>query len=992
MISTMPKLIRYSKNTALVDKREPADKQAYAHGWQNVETSLDDLIASIKAGYAFAPQYRDGYRKGENFVCTAVLAADFDGSRTLLDVRNDAFCNSHASFIYTTASHSEEEHRFRVVFLLDRLIESAADYADAQLGLAEKLGSDLSVSDGARCLFGSTTGQIFRYAANRLAADDLAQLVDRGQMRRKASATRAPLGVSRALNRSSTVKLRDGSLANLADLAPLTAIYCPYHEDRHPSAFTVKSTKTGSRGIHCKACNVTYFENDPDEYDFDGFERLVEQRHANPLKKVDSSSPFDEFFPAKPTCIVTQDRFLTPFLYQPGVTLVKSPKGTGKTEILKKVVSDILSGRNLDHIDRKDRPKTILIIGHRRSLLREAAAKLGLLYYLDINEVLFRNPNTLAVCLDSLPKFTELYIYNSHGPAKFRQDAPFDLVILDEAEQVLTHSIGGTLAKTPGAIDRAYDALEYQVSRAKSVIALDADLSLLTAHALRAFRARDWDHDTRIIYNRPVTPKARRTLQLYEREADLRDDLLDAIARGDRCFVACNSKRTVNVLAQIIGKRLGARVKMQVITSDNSGGVEEVDFVGNIVDRFLTIQVLICSPSLGTGIDITFPDPLGEADGGLCMVDCVYGFFSANVNTHTDMDQQLCRVRNPKAVKVWISPAPFQYSTNFDVIRDDLARARFVPRAVEGYSEDGQTTYRAEHPQLMIYSHVVASQRSSKNRLIGAFCELRKKHGWDIEQIGSSGKKDIDRRDAEKALWGERVNGLLKAPVLDDDAYFDLVVERELPGNLDKQSEYAYARNTIERQLGVPLTYDIICLNYDDRLCDRVAVLRSIQLQWEHFQADAKRDLVEANQPLGRLPKMPEERLLCVIARVAGLCGTGGFDENASVTADELGAFSELCERNRTLMEELLGAELRKDIRTNPIRQLNIFLKFCGLRLEKRHRKRAGGRAKRIYGLNREILTEMARFAANFQQPRDLKDSYKRLQEAAAEWKPEVYH
>lgn len=710
------------------------------------------------------------------------------------------------------------------------------------------------------------------------------------------------------------------------------------------------------------------------------------------MKKADPSSPFDEFFPAKPTCIVSQDRFLTPFLYQPGVTLVKSPKGTGKTEILKKIVSDILSGRNLNHIDKKDRPKTILIIGHRRSLLREAAAKLGLRYYLDISEVLFRNPDTLAVCLDSLPKFTESYIYNSRGPAKFRQDAPFDLVILDEAEQLLTHSIGGTLAKTPGAIDRAYDALEYQVSRAKSVIALDADLSLLTAHALRAFRARDWDHDTRIIYNRPVTPKARRTLQLYEREADLRDDLLDAIARGDRCFVACNSKRTVNVLAQIIGKRLGARVKMQVITSDNSGGVEEVDFVGNIVDRFLTIQVLICSPSLGTGIDITFPDPLGEADGGLCMVDCVYGFFSANVNTHTDMDQQLCRVRNPRAVKVWISPAPFQYSTNFDVIRDDLARARFVPRAVEGYSTDGHTKYKAEHPQLMIYSHVVASQRSSKNRLIEAFCELRRKHGWDIEPIRSSEKKDVDRREAERALWQEKVRQLLSAPVLDDDEYFDLVVERESLGRLDKRSEYTYARNTIERQLGAPLTYDIICLNYDDRLCERVAILKSILSQWDLLQADAEKNLDEANQPLGRLPKMPEERLLCVTTRVAGLCGTAGFDENASVTADDLEAFSSLCEKNRTLMEELLGTELRKDIRSNPVRQLNIFLKFCGLRLEKRDRKRTGGRAKRIYGLNREILTEMARFAANFQQPSDLKEAYERLRDAAVEWKPVVYH
>ena len=64
------------------------------------------------------------------------------------------------------------------------------------------------------------------------------------------------------------------------------------------------------------------------------------------------------------------------------------------------------------------------------------------------------------------------------------------------------------------------------------------------------------------------------------------------------------------------------------------------------------IQVLMCSPSLGTGIDITFPDPQCLEESGLCKVDCVFGFFYPKVNTHTDMDQQLWRVRNPGQVKV----------------------------------------------------------------------------------------------------------------------------------------------------------------------------------------------------------------------------------------------------------------------------------------------------------------------------------------------------
>ena len=113
----------------------------------------------------------------------------------------------------------------------------------------------------------------------------------------------------------------------------------------------------------------------------------------------------------------------------------------------------------------------------------------------------------------------------------------------------------------------------------------------------------------------------------------------------------------------------------------------------NVCEEILEIQVLMCSPSLGTGIDITFPDPQCLEESGLCKVDCVFGFFYPKVNTHTDMDQQLWRVRNPGQVKVWISPTRFQYASNFDVIRDDLARARVVPRAVTGYASDGLTNY-----------------------------------------------------------------------------------------------------------------------------------------------------------------------------------------------------------------------------------------------------------------------------------------------------------
>lgn len=990
----MSKFIQYSTNKRLFDKIAPIHKQHYADGWENKTTTIDALVSSILSGFAFAPQYEDGNRKGSKFICSNVIAADFDGTRTLDDIRNDPYVNAYASFIYTTPSHTAEQPRARAVFICDEPITKAAHYADALLGLAEKLGSDLTANDGARCFFGSSNAEVWRYP-NVLPADQLNLLIERGRLRRKVKLHRAPIDSSHAFASDMTIKLTDGSWVPLNELKEKTSIHCPYHDDRHPSAFTVKSRRSGSIGVYCKACHALYWPDEADEYDFYGFERLVEERAQNPKKnpRLDSGSVFEQFFPPEASCFVTEDRYLKQFGYKPGTTLVKSPKGTGKTEVLKQIVSDVLAGRNLNHLALKDRPKTILLIGHRRSLLREAAAKLGLCFYLEIEETMFRNPQTLAVCLDSLPIFTESYVYNTQGPLKFRESPPFDLVILDESEQLFAHSIGDTLGKKHGAIDRAYDSLQFQIANAKSVIALDADISLLTAQVLKAFRPKDWDYDTRIFYNKPVAPKIERTLQLFSREVDLRDDLLAALDRGERCFVACNSKRTAKVLSEIIRKRFGSKFKMKVITSDNSGSAEEIDFVQDIAAGLLKIQVLICSPSLGTGVDITFPDPNPNPDqrseGGLCKVDCVYGFFSANVNTHTDMDQQLCRVRNPGAVKVWISPAPFQYATNFEVIRDDLARARFVPRAVVGYSEeDGQTKYLSEHPQLMIYSHVVAAQRSSKNRLIEAFCELRRRHGWKIEEVAGSKKKDLDRREAEKALWHEKVSSLLKAPVLDDEEYFDLQVEVESKTTVSVRDRYTYERNTLERVLGIPLTDDIIRLNYDGRLVDRVAVLKTLVDQWPVYSGEVDRQLVDWQLPLARLSKMTNERLLCLIAKIAGLSDETGLNPAAVIASEDLSDFADLCQKNRTMMEELLGRELRSDIQSNPVRQLGVFLSFCGLRLEKRGRRRVAGRQRREYGLDARVFGQMAGFASNYTAVSDLKSVWERIRDSKAEWSP----
>ena len=64
-------------------------------------------------------------------------------------------------------------------------------------------------------------------------------------------------------------------------------------------------------------------------------------------------------------------------------------------------------------------------------------------------------------------------------------------------------------------------------------------------------------------------------------------------------------------------------------------------------------------------MDVSFPDKSK-------LIDVVFGFCEANINTHFDFDQQLARVRDPGAVRVWINPRRFYYETSVDAVRREL--------------------------------------------------------------------------------------------------------------------------------------------------------------------------------------------------------------------------------------------------------------------------------------------------------------------------------
>ena len=934
-------------STKIVDKTPVDGTRSYAEGFKNEELISAEIIEHIKKGYPFTAHFADGYRRTENFVCSDFIAADIDSGLTIQEALDSAFIKNFAAFVYTTPSHSDDYPRFRIVFLLEDTITDPNEWKNALLGLAVMLESDQSIKDAGRLFFGSKGCRVFK-VGKILPKDELKTLIKAGKdaRARVSSANKnVPITSSQKIDPDGLVELSNGRSVPLKQLTNTTSVKCPYHLDRRSSAFVVRSA-TGTLGIHCMTCRTTFWCDAPEDYDFDQFDRLIDEvKSSYKATSLGSENHFNQFFPPEPHIIRLEEKFLSSIGYTPGITMIKSPKGSGKTEALVKLIDDILNGRRLSNLAARDRPKSVLLIGHRRSLIQEAANKLGLECYLDEGPVR-RHTDRYAICLDSLQAIAEKRVYRISA-STVHVDEPifFDVIILDESEQVFRHILSETIEKHSGA-DRVHNSLRAMLGKAKAIYALDADLGLITGHALKAYRPDFWVEKCRLIVNRPNKEQANRILYRYKSKNLLIEKMLEAIREGRRCFITSNSKKLVNVLTEIIIKEFKDKVALRSITADNSQSAVERDFVENIKTEFLKIQVLLCSPSLGTGIDITFPN-------NECHVDEVFGFFYSHVNTHFDVDQQLSRVRKPGRVSVWISAHKNRQETNFDVIRTELVRSNWIQSAQTFDRKTGEIVSDAEHPLVMIAAHMISAQRSSKKRMAHYFERLRNQSGWTIEIIEQSKPtKGGPEKEAKRSIADKRVSNILAADELDPADYIDLAMAIERGRPVSSAEKWKFEKARLRYSYNTEVTEALIRQDDHGKLAKQMEDFKFLKIQlkvnFDSLQADHR---TRFKSSMLTRAKNPISTLAEIISSTALVNGPS-LDIDARVSNLTLKSFVDLCQKNRILIEEGLNIELRDDIKVNPVRQLNAFLKIVGLQLSSQKRSKQKGRNLRFYGID----------------------------------------
>lgn len=151
-----------------------------ANNWTQVSGDWTDIFEIVAVhGYPIAPPlFKNDYRTSDHFIASQLVMVDVDRGMTLQELANDELYNQYGAGFYTTASHTDLEHRFRIIFLLEHPITDPDDFIKLNAGLISHYDGDKACKDPARLFYGSINAVQAECKSNVLSSDIFTGIID----------------------------------------------------------------------------------------------------------------------------------------------------------------------------------------------------------------------------------------------------------------------------------------------------------------------------------------------------------------------------------------------------------------------------------------------------------------------------------------------------------------------------------------------------------------------------------------------------------------------------------------------------------------------------------------------------------------------------------------------------------------------------------------------------------------------------------------------
>lgn len=134
-----------------------------------VEFETHDELIDIICSHAWSPSIFEEYRRQDGFISTDLMVLDIDEGMTIEEAEKVVHRLDIIALCVPSTSHSDDAHRFRLVFPLSRTIKKVDVFEATMRKLAEVFPADPAcIGDQSRFYFGGKLVDGFWYADGKL--------------------------------------------------------------------------------------------------------------------------------------------------------------------------------------------------------------------------------------------------------------------------------------------------------------------------------------------------------------------------------------------------------------------------------------------------------------------------------------------------------------------------------------------------------------------------------------------------------------------------------------------------------------------------------------------------------------------------------------------------------------------------------------------------------------------------------------------------------
>lgn len=327
---------------------------------------------------------------------------------------------------------------------------------------------------------------------------------------------------------------------------------------------------------------------------------------------------------------------------------VQSPLGSGKTEIINKLIQ-VLDNQTSNHYKTDVIKGRILYLTPRQTLTNASSKRLGLNDYMAIKELKeLENGDAkkeaarrMACTINSLPNMVA-------------EDFSYDIIVIDEIELFIAHILGSTIRNKKRLLEHLYSLLK----NAKIVIGLDGFLGLNSIEMLRKAgiskihgivnEHQPWKN---VDVNWYIQGQKEATVQ----------KMVDILKKGKAVAVATNSRKQSEILFEGLREKAGKEILFNRYTAP----LEEQQNVIAQPDTASEYDLVVFTPTLESGVSFDLSE-----------FEIVFGFFepmSTGVGTPLACVQQMGRFRQAKEWHIYCPNKEFDLPTTTESVKRIVA-------------------------------------------------------------------------------------------------------------------------------------------------------------------------------------------------------------------------------------------------------------------------------------------------------------------------------